>query len=191
MSKESTPGGSETRKPELYEASKQKGKPGHCYAAQVFDKAGKSLLVIEPTDDENDASTLAESIADFLNGRAESPSGAKDEIDDEELMKAVFSASVNGMINEVTGSAKDTPNKKSLQETISEEVIERLLKERQSSPVSVDINRELVEAFQNYADRRRDKGNATLKLKAWNNLVFKFDSIKAALSKASSPKSTQ
>lgn len=59
-----------TPKPEQYEASKQKGKPGHCFAAQVFDKAGKSLIMIEPTEDENVASALAESIAVFLNGNS-------------------------------------------------------------------------------------------------------------------------
>jgi hypothetical protein len=49
-----------------YEFSEQKGKPGHCFAAQVF-KNGKAFITLEPTEDEREASQLARTIAIELN----------------------------------------------------------------------------------------------------------------------------
>lgn len=50
-----------------YTASAQKGKPGHCYAVQVFGPDGKSVAVIEPTEDATEATVLAGVIAGALN----------------------------------------------------------------------------------------------------------------------------
>lgn len=49
-----------------YTATKQKGKPGHCYQAQVF-KDGKAFINIEPTKDESEATATAIHIASLLN----------------------------------------------------------------------------------------------------------------------------
>lgn len=40
---------------------------------------------------------------------------------------------------------------------------------------------EAVDAFQEYADRRKDKGTASAKIKAWNNLAFKMDALKKSI----------
>jgi hypothetical protein len=55
--------------PDNYVASKQNGKPGHCFCAQVFGPDGKSILMIEPTKNQEVATKLAKDIAKFLNGR--------------------------------------------------------------------------------------------------------------------------
>lgn len=51
---------------ELYEATPQKGVPGHCYAAQVF-KKGIAFLTIDPTPDEMEATRYANHVANCLN----------------------------------------------------------------------------------------------------------------------------
>ena len=50
-----------------YTCSRQKGTKGHCFQAQVFRPDGTSLCAIEPTDDENEASNMAEFICKGLN----------------------------------------------------------------------------------------------------------------------------
>lgn len=52
--------------PDRYKATAQKGTPGHCYAAQVF-KDGKAFLMIEPTENEIDATRDANHVANCLN----------------------------------------------------------------------------------------------------------------------------
>lgn len=50
----------------VYEATPQKGVPGHCYAAQVF-KNGIAFLTIDPTPDEMEATRSANHVANCLN----------------------------------------------------------------------------------------------------------------------------
>ena len=50
-----------------FSSDEQKGKPGHCFAAQVWQENGVSLLHIEPTSNYDEANANAELIADALN----------------------------------------------------------------------------------------------------------------------------
>lgn len=52
-----------------YSFSKQKGSVGHCFQAQVFRPDGFSLCNINPTDDENEASKIAEIICEAFNNK--------------------------------------------------------------------------------------------------------------------------
>jgi len=40
--------------------SAQKGTPGHCFAAQIWAEDGSSLAIIEPTENEDDATAIAQ-----------------------------------------------------------------------------------------------------------------------------------
>lgn len=46
-----------------WSSSKQKGNPGHCSVAQVWDNTGKSLAVIEPSEIEIESSATARLMA--------------------------------------------------------------------------------------------------------------------------------
>lgn len=48
--------------------SPQKGIPGHCYVAQVWDRDGETLAAIEPTDQEEGASAVAAFVAAARDG---------------------------------------------------------------------------------------------------------------------------
>ena len=45
--------------PESLSYSEQRGSPGHCTLAQVWDAHGNSLAVIQATDDEGEATAIA------------------------------------------------------------------------------------------------------------------------------------
>jgi hypothetical protein len=49
--------------PEPWSYSEQRGSPGHCTLAQVWDSYGNSLAVIEATDDEREATAIARLMA--------------------------------------------------------------------------------------------------------------------------------
>lgn len=57
----------QTTEANKFTATAQKGKPGHCYAAQVFGPDGKSVAHVDPTEDPSDATVLAGVIAGALN----------------------------------------------------------------------------------------------------------------------------
>jgi hypothetical protein len=40
-------------------SSAQSGKPGHCFAAQIFDNEGKHLAMVDPTEDPEVATEVA------------------------------------------------------------------------------------------------------------------------------------
>lgn len=50
-----------------YTYSEQLGIPGHCYQAQVFGPDGKSVLIVEPTPNPQDATAMARRCSDALN----------------------------------------------------------------------------------------------------------------------------
>lgn len=47
--------------------SPQKGVPGHCFVAQVW-RNGIACLEVEPTDDPDEASGIAERVCEAMNG---------------------------------------------------------------------------------------------------------------------------
>lgn len=50
--------------PVPFSSTEQKGPPGHCLVAQVFDANGHSIACIEPTDDPAEATAIAKLFAD-------------------------------------------------------------------------------------------------------------------------------
>lgn len=46
-----------------WESAPQKGIPGHCTMAQVFDKEGKALIAIEPRIKQDEATDIAKLVA--------------------------------------------------------------------------------------------------------------------------------
>lgn len=56
--------------PTPWASSPQKGTPGHCMVAQVWDRDGNRVVDIEPTSDPEDASRLAARIAAAVNATA-------------------------------------------------------------------------------------------------------------------------
>ena len=73
-----------------YTCSRQRGTKGHCFQAQVFRPDGTSLCAIEPTDDENEASNMAEFICKGLNEKLKKDINALSEIQKEYLLKFFF-----------------------------------------------------------------------------------------------------
>ena len=57
----------ENMPPTPWSSSIQKGTPGHCFQAQVWDKDGNSLACIEPTENPITASIVARFIAEIRN----------------------------------------------------------------------------------------------------------------------------